>query len=63
MSNVSAIHLHEALKAKGLRIVHTTVPTDYNIIDDGRDQLIHKVVVASAREQEFLDRIHAQPAS
>lgn len=61
MSNVSAIHLHEALKAKGLRIVHTEVPPDYSIIDDGRDPLVHEVVVASARDQEFLDRI--QPAT
>jgi hypothetical protein len=62
MSNVSAIHLHEALKAKGLRIIHTEVPEDYNLIDDLRDPLIHEVVVASAREIEFEQRLQ-QPAS
>ena len=62
MSNVSAIHLHEALKKKHLLITSTVVPEDYNIIDDLRDPLIHEVVVASAREIEFEQRLQ-QPAS
>lgn len=62
MSNVSAPHLHEALKRKNILIASTVVPDGYNIIDDGRDPLIHEVVVASSRDQEFERRLRVVPA-
>lgn len=62
MSTVSATHLHEALRARGVLISHTVVPPGYDITDDHRDPLVHQVVAASERDQEFSQRLRIVPA-